>query len=1301
MPIRSVSRSLKGPALLASLLLGLGLAGTSARAANTAPGEVERFDRSDYVSAGIGGIGAAAAEGGGTGTIELSGLSGTVTRAYLYWEGIDWDNPPAYTGGNYDYDEADILLDGEPLTGVRAAEKGFNNCWPASPPLPPDQSHSAVLFRADVTAQVLAKGNGDYLLAGLADGAGHSANGASLIVFYNDADSGNDRKLVLYDSMSSNSDPEATEDRDLSLPIDYAGGTAIVELHVADGQSNAADGEMAVYISPGLPSSSSANRMSFAAVIDGVGRWAGQTVPAMGFPRNGPNNLWDIRQFDVSGSLGKPQTYEAGIDLGIQGDCVSSLVELVSLPADPQPTLIMPNPHDFGDVIINTQSAPQRFTLTNNQARPLTITAAAGASSTLNTILADTCAGQTLAPGASCTVDADCRPRAYVEYHATSLSLGYQIAGVTSNNTAYAELLCAGVPAAAFARLSFTDPPLRNEAETIDFGSLPEGSGQSVTRRFVLTSTGNLPAAVDAVTVSNTGSGTNKFFHVGAETCTGRSMAPGQTCTVDAVFQPNPANANPGTDLEGYIAVSWDHPDSDEYGNGVVSVDLSGRVTDVASPGLYLDPTSRDFGSTDVGVQTGTYPFTARNFGNEPLVMSTSLAGANPGDFVYFKDECSGATLAVNAICTVYLRFLPQAAGSRSAQLRVAGLTAGGLTLTSLSELSGTGVGETPPGAGQIAFGTPGQYEVGEGDGVFRVPVVRVGGDAGAVSVTVSTANGSAVAPGDYTEVSTVVNFADGSSGPLLVDVPIAEDALDEADESIQLTLSMPTGGATLGQSDATLTIVDDDELAPAPQPGTLAFGSAQSDIAENAGRITVTVRRNGGSDGAASVSVATADGSARAGGDYAAAVTILNWADGDSSDKSLSLTIFDDTDVENSEVFTLALSAASGATLGSPASTTITITDDDESDPPPPEEPEPPAPQPGTLLLSAATARVTESAGMLSVTLWRSGGSDGAASVTVTTGDGSARAGSDYAATTATVNWADGDAADKTLSILILDDAGDEGTEVFTVALSNAVGAMLGAPAVLTVSLDDDDEPAAPAPPQQGELSKGGGALAPAMLTMLALLAVLRRCRRLLRRGALVATLAFAPAVPAADFYLGAQAGSAWSSLDSAALTRELQAAGYAVAADIDNRDTVFAVYGGWWFMPEAALEVGYRDLGEYRARLSGDLSDAQGIADAVAGNFPGSGDALSLALRLDYPLSPRLSLRPNLGLFAWRGDVELTTDEGRYKAKSDGLGLQFGVGVDLKLTPQLRLGLAADLLRPGDEGAQRLLSGRIEWAF
>ncbi|MEX0899699.1 MAG: Calx-beta domain-containing protein [Gammaproteobacteria bacterium] len=116
------------------------------------------------------------------------------------------------------------------------------------------------------------------------------------------------------------------------------------------------------------------------------------------------------------------------------------------------------------------------------------------------------------------------------------------------------------------------------------------------------------------------------------------------------------------------------------------------------------------------------------------------------------------------------------------------------------------------------------------------------------------------------------------------------------------------------------------------------------------------------------------------------------------------------------------------------------------------------PTPAPGELKLAATTYGAAEDAGTVTITVQRTGGSAGAASVQYATGGGTATAGTDYTAATGTLQWAAGDAANKTVIITISDDADFEADETLTFTLSNAVGATLGAPAVATVSITNDD---------------------------------------------------------------------------------------------------------------------------------------------------------------------------------------------------------------------------------------------------
>lgn len=111
--------------------------------------------------------------------------------------------------------------------------------------------------------------------------------------------------------------------------------------------------------------------------------------------------------------------------------------------------------------------------------------------------------------------------------------------------------------------------------------------------------------------------------------------------------------------------------------------------------------------------------------------------------------------------------------------------------------------------------------------------------------------------------------------------------------------------------------------------PGTLAFSTGTYTVGES-GNATITVRRNGGDDGAASVAYATTNGTATAGSDYTSRSGTLNWADGDDGNKTFTVPILSDTVDEANETVLLTLSAATGATLGSPSSATLSVTDDD-----------------------------------------------------------------------------------------------------------------------------------------------------------------------------------------------------------------------------------------------------------------------------------------------------------------------------------------------------------------------------------
>ena len=117
--------------------------------------------------------------------------------------------------------------------------------------------------------------------------------------------------------------------------------------------------------------------------------------------------------------------------------------------------------------------------------------------------------------------------------------------------------------------------------------------------------------------------------------------------------------------------------------------------------------------------------------------------------------------------------------------------------------------------------------------------------------------------------------------------------------------------------------------------------------------------------------------------------------------------------------------------------------------------------PQPGELHFDVAAYTRAEETGIITLTVTRSGGTDGAVSVNYATANGTALAGSDYLPTSGTLLFADGQLS-ASFMVSLLNDAAYEGNEFFTIALSNiSGGAALSNPSVVTLTIDDSaDQP-------------------------------------------------------------------------------------------------------------------------------------------------------------------------------------------------------------------------------------------------
>lgn len=138
---------------------------------------------------------------------------------------------------------------------------------------------------------------------------------------------------------------------------------------------------------------------------------------------------------------------------------------------------------------------------------------------------------------------------------------------------------------------------------------------------------------------------------------------------------------------------------------------------------------------------------------------------------------------------------------------------------------------------------------VNEGAGTATITVQRVDGSDGAISVHYATVDGGSATPTtDYTATSGQIAFAAGDAAPKTFKVAIVNDSLIEAEETINLHLSAPVGGAVLDATlqNAVLAIADND-AADTTAPTVAFLRPINSAYTNNLNEIVGTAKDEGG----------------------------------------------------------------------------------------------------------------------------------------------------------------------------------------------------------------------------------------------------------------------------------------------------------------------------------------------------------------------------------------------------------------------------------------------------------------------
>nr|MBA3683992.1 hypothetical protein [Planctomycetota bacterium] len=296
------------------------------------------------------------------------------------------------------------------------------------------------------------------------------------------------------------------------------------------------------------------------------------------------------------------------------------------------------------------------------------------------------------------------------------------------------------------------------------------------------------------------------------------------------------------------------------------------------------------------------------------------------------------------------------------------------------------------------------------------------------------TLSGSAVGGGiDYTLAGGSVTFAAGQTSKAL-SLTIVNDALDESNEAVIVTLSSP-GKATLGsRATYTYTITDNDATP------TVAFGSSTSSALE-ASSPGIAVLLSAASGLPVTIPL-TVGGTASAGGaDHDLASENFVIPPGTSS-ATIPVAIVGDQSDEPNQTVVVTMGTPTNATLGAITAHTYTIQDDDA---------------PPRLDFAIATSQAAEALSPAFIGLTLSATSEFGVTVGYARTGGTATAGADFALAGSSLTIAAGQVS-AAIQLGIVDDSVAEADETVIVALISPANASLGPQSQHTYSILNDD---------------------------------------------------------------------------------------------------------------------------------------------------------------------------------------------------------------------------------------------------
>jgi hypothetical protein len=342
-----------------------------------------------------------------------------------------------------------------------------------------------------------------------------------------------------------------------------------------------------------------------------------------------------------------------------------------------------------------------------------------------------------------------------------------------------------------------------------------------------------------------------------------------------------------------------------------------------------------------------------------------------------------------------------------------------------------------PPSEGRIQFSATSYTTLEDVFLSSNTVIVTRSGGVGEVSVVVHASLTNYFLTDNY------LTFSEGeTSKPCRIQ--IFDDPFLFGSRTVNLSLDPPTGGAVLGSRATAVLTVLDKEVAAA---GQFEFATRTNVVSEAARFITLTVRRVGGSKGAASVewfAYAANGDTALPGLNFIQTNGLISFGPGITS-RTITVPIVNNSIAETNPMFhAILVGPTGGAALGTNFTTPVTIINDDFG---------------GTLAFKQTSYVTNENSGNFFVAVTRTGGAASGVTVDYFTQDGTAQAWQRYVPTSGTLTFGSNEVS-KIIQVPIINNTQPDGDQSFTLTLANATGGAAintnKATATLTV-LDDE----------------------------------------------------------------------------------------------------------------------------------------------------------------------------------------------------------------------------------------------------